>query len=156
MKLCADSLTKTGDIQPSDGGAIPTSALHFRTSDSTEPRKFISQIHYSKSCPPGKFYFVAESQSRIVGALVFRKPSLPKVEKAYGADLELVRLAMLDGCQKNSESRFIGWALRWLKKQTRHRRVVSFSDPRFGHRGGIYRASNSNTSAWRLGTEPGA
>ena len=49
---------------------------------------------------------------------------------------------MLDRAGRNSESRFIGWALRWLRKNTDHKAVISFADPRFGHVGTIYRASN--------------
>jgi hypothetical protein len=67
---------------------------------------------------------------------------LPKVEAAYKSDLELVRLVLLDEAPKNSESCFIAWCLRWLRKNTAHKRVVSFSDPRFGHTGTVYRAAN--------------
>lgn len=67
---------------------------------------------------------------------------MPKIEMAYGADLELNRLALLDECPKNSESQFIGWTLRWLKKHTASKAVISYADPRFLHVGTIYRASN--------------
>lgn len=74
--------------------------------------------------------------------MMFRKPSLPNTGGAYRCDLELSRLVMLDKAGKNSESRFIGWALRWLKKNTDKHAVISFADPRFGHVGTIYKASN--------------
>lgn len=136
------SMAERPTFQSEGGGSIPTSALHFSVSDGPLAREFIRRVHYSGSCPPSKFYFVATHGPEIVGAIIFRKPSLPGVQKAYSADLELVRLAMLDSCDKNSESRFIGWSLRWLRKHTEHFRIVSFSDPRFGHSGGIYRACN--------------
>ena len=86
-----------------------------------------------------------------MGVLLFRKPSLPKTGAAYGCDLELSRAVLLDRAGKNSESRFIGWALRWLGKNTDKRAVISFADPRFGHVGTIYKASN-----WEyLGLEKG-
>ena len=73
---------------------------------------------------------------------MFRRPSLPKTATAYGVDLELSRLVMLDCAEKNSESRFIGYALRWLRKNTKFESVISFADPLFGHEGVVYKASN--------------
>lgn len=55
---------------------------------------------------------------------------------------ELMRLVLLDELPKNSESRFLGWCLRWLKDNTTLLAVVSFADPKFGHKGTVYRATN--------------
>jgi hypothetical protein len=103
---------------------------------------FISTNHYSRICPPSKYYFTASHDGVVVGACCFRKPSLPSVQKAYNADLELARLVLIDEAGKNSESRFIGHCLRWIGKHTEHIRVVSYSDPAQGHLGVVYRASN--------------
>ena len=103
---------------------------------------FIKDNHYSKSCPPGNTYFGAFYDGVMVGAAVYRKPSLPKTRAAYQADIELSRLVLLDHCLKNSESRFIGFQLRWLKKNSWPTRVISFADPHHGHQGVIYRAAN--------------
>jgi hypothetical protein len=112
---------------------------------------FVKQHHYSKACPPGMHWFSAWHGAELVGVMLFRKPSLPKTGAAYECDLELSRVVLLDKAGKNSESRFIGWALRWLKKHTDKRAVISFADPRFGHVGTIYKASN-----WQyLGREKG-
>lgn len=108
----------------------------------SQAREFISRNHYSGICPPSEFYFRAAHSGETVGCCCFRRPSLPKTAKAYGADIELSRLAILDSAGKNSESRFIGYCLRWLRKNTAYRRVVSFADPFHGHIGTIYRASN--------------
>ena len=105
-------------------------------------RDFVREHHYSKACPPGMHWFSAWFDGELVGVMLFRKPSLPNTGGAYGCDLELSRLVMLDKAGKNSESRFIGWALRWLRKNTDKCAVVSFADPRFGHVGTIYKASN--------------
>ena len=114
-------------------------------------RAFIKANHYSKTCPPGMHAFGADFEGRLVGASLFRKPSLPKTSFAYMVDLELSRLVMLDEAGKNSESRFIGFSLRWLRANTSARAVISFADPRFGHVGTVYRASN-----WEfLGKEQG-
>lgn len=108
----------------------------------SQAREFIKKHHYSGICPPSEFYFRASNMGETVGCCCFRRPSLPKTATAYGADLELSRLAILDAAGKNSESRFIGHCLRWLRKNTTYRRVVSFADPLHGHSGTIYRASN--------------
>lgn len=105
-------------------------------------REFVKAHHYSKTCPPSQYYFSATFEEQLVGVCVFRIPSLPKVRQAYGAELELVRLVLLDEAEKNSESRFIGWCLAWVRKNTPTKNVLSFADPRFGHSGTIYKASN--------------
>ena len=55
---------------------------------------------------------------------------------------ELRRLVCIDDTPKNTESYFIGAMLRWLKKNTTLRLVVSYSDLEYGHGGTIYKASN--------------
>jgi hypothetical protein len=55
---------------------------------------------------------------------------------------ELSRLVFYDDVPKNSESQFIGWCIRWMKKYTGVRALISFSDPKYGHKGIVYRASN--------------
>lgn len=105
-------------------------------------RSFVAASHYSKSCPPGHFYFAAMYEGELVGAAVYRKPSLPNTRNAYGVDIELARLVLIDACGKNSESRFIGYQLQWLQKNSWPRKVISFADPHYGHSGVIYRAAN--------------
>lgn len=133
---------------------VPARDLEFEHIDRTRApghRAFVREHHYSQACPPGMHWFSAWHGEEMVGVMLFRKPSLPKTGAAYGCDLELCRLVMLDHAGKNSESRFIGWALRWLRKHTDKRAVISFADPRFGHVGTIYKASN-----WEyLGREKG-
>jgi len=43
---------------------------------------------------------------------------------------------------KNTESFFIGNTLRWLKKNTIIKTVISYADTTFSHEGTIYKASN--------------
>jgi len=81
-------------------------------------------------------------EGRTVGAALFRKPSLPKTAACYGATLELARLVMLDEAERNSESRFLGFMLRALRRVDRTLVCVSYADPLAGHDGTIYRASN--------------
>jgi hypothetical protein len=53
-----------------------------------------------------------------------------------------MRLVLLDEVPKNSESKFISWCIRWLKKNTDLAALISFADPKYGHSGTIYKASN--------------
>jgi len=127
------------------------SFAHVDRSSAPTHRDFVREHHYSRACPPGMHWFSALYEGKVVGAMLFRRPSLPKTREAYGVDLELSRLVMLDEAGRNSESRFIGWALRWLRRNTKCSAVISFADPEAGHSGIVYRASN-----WEyLGREKG-
>ncbi len=129
-------------VRASTTTMIPAKALTFRrASDSRQAMVFIKEHHYTKTCPPGKFYYLVEHNGEVVGAAVFRRPSLPKSAAAYGADLELSRLVLTDACGKNSESRFLGFMLRDLD-QPGLSKVLTFADPHHGHSGVIYRAAN--------------
>lgn len=124
---------------------IPARALRFERSEGArvpELRRFVVQHHYSKACPPGAYWFSAWHGDDLVGVMLFRKPSLPKTGAAYECDLELSRLVLLDEAGRCSESRFIGWALRWLRRHSNKHAVISFADPLFGHVGTVYKASN--------------
>lgn len=129
-------------MKPGTTSIIPARYLTFLTAGGAE-RAFIQENHYSRKCPPFAYAFRATGDGgAMLGACTFRRPSLPGIEKCYGATLELNRLVLVDEAGKNSESRFIGWCLRWLARHTEHRRVVSFADPHVGHVGTVYRASN--------------
>lgn len=57
--------------------------------------------------------------------------------------LELRRLFLIDSAGKNSESRVIGFCLRYIKKIDKDIKViVSYADPYHNHTGIIYKASN--------------
>ena len=56
--------------------------------------------------------------------------------------IELKRLCCIDNTLKNTESFFIGHTLRWLKKNTNIKTVISYADTTYSHEGTIYKASN--------------
>ena len=66
--------------------------------------------------------------------------------KKYGQNesdvIELRRLCCIDDTPKCTESYFIGKTLRWLKKNTKHKTIVSYADTNYNHTGIIYRATN--------------
>ena len=118
-------------------------------------RPFVEQWHYSHNVnglhvshcfamfrPGGKFGF-----PEMVGGAIFGKPAMNNQAQRWWPSnpdkmTELRRLVCIDDTPKNAESFFIGYMLRWLKKNTDLELVVAYADPDFGHDGTIYRATN--------------
>ena len=113
-----------------------------------EVRLFIEQYHYSKNINGVKISqcFKATNQEKLYGAMLFGQLSTTAWKKFAEKEsevLELRRLVMLDTCLKYSESRFIGFCLRWIKKEMPWVKVLcSYADPMYGHAGVIYKATN--------------
>lgn len=135
---------------------IGAEELSFSLVDADVAMPFVKRHHYSHSCPPSQMYFGAFFQDALVGVAVFRKPSLPRVSKGYGVDLELVRLVLIDEAGKNSESRFVMYCIRHIRSLRRFGAIISYADPRFGHSGTVYRACSFPLSAKKGGMAPGA
>ena len=55
---------------------------------------------------------------------------------------ELVRLYVHDGYGSNIESWFISQSFKWLKENTKIQALISYADPKEGHAGTIYQATN--------------
>ncbi len=141
--------------QLADGGSIPTSPLHIRASCLrihlcllSDVRLFIETHHYSHSVNGVKvsYCFKVSYDSHLIGAVLFGAMSTTAWRKFGEAEsdvLELRRLCLLPAAGPNSESRVVGWCLRWIRKNAlRVKIVVSYADPAYGHSGVIYRASN--------------
>jgi hypothetical protein len=57
--------------------------------------------------------------------------------------LELTRLFVFDGYGSNIESWFVGQTFNWLRENVPHiKALVSYSDPKVGHLGTVYQATN--------------
>lgn len=83
----------------------------------------------------------------LVGVCVYTRPAgAAAAKKYYPSDpdkcLELRRLCLVDDTPKNAESFFVGRTLKWLRKNTDWKFVVSYADPEQGHQGTIYKAAN--------------
>lgn len=116
-------------------------------------QKFITKLHYSHKTKGLKvkhcfgLYREGRFTPDLIGAMIYALPAMPKPAQKYSPKhpdklLELVRLVCIDDTVKNTESFFIGSTLRWLKKYTDFRCVLSYADPTFGHSGVIYKATN--------------
>ena len=84
--------------------------------------------------------------SEIIGGMIYGRIAMAGVWKKYTENeselTELRRLCCIDDTPKNTESYFIGNTLRWLKKNTNIKRVISYADMTYQHEGTIYKASN--------------
>lgn len=79
----------------------------------------------------------------IQGALIWALPPRETIVRYQGETWELARLWLSDVLPRNSESWFIGRAIRHLKSH--HPQVqclVTYADPSVGHEGIIYKATN--------------
>ena len=83
----------------------------------------------------------------MIGVCIYTRPAGPSAGQSYWPDspdkvLELRRLCLIDDTPKNAESFFVGWSIRWLKKNTDWEFILSYADAEQGHTGVIYRATN--------------
>jgi hypothetical protein len=114
----------------------------------SEIREFVEKNHYSHNLNGIKvsFCFSAKWKDELIGAVIYGAMSTTAWRKFSDSEqkvLELRRLVFLDNVGKNAESRIIGYTLRWLRKNAPQVEIiVSYADPRYGHVGTIYKASN--------------
>lgn len=118
--------------------------------DRKDIKCFIEKWHYSKSINGLRvsYCFGLFFNQTMIGAMIYGKMAMHNQWKPYGKSedevIELRRLCCIDDTPKNTESRFIGLTLNWLKKNTSIKTVISYADPNYGHSGIIYKASNFN------------
>lgn len=110
---------------------------------------FVTHWHYSQNINGLTIDYcfkLTDKFGKLIGAMIYGKISMANVWKKYAESendlIELKRLCCIDNTPKNTESYFIGYTLRWLKKNTTVKKVISYADSSFGHTGIIYKASN--------------
>ena len=109
---------------------------------------FVEHWHYSKNVNGliSDYCFKLLDGDDMIGAMIYGRIAMANVWRKYAekeSDLtELRRLCCIDDTPKNTESYFIGHTLRWLKKNTDVKRVISYADTTYDHEGTIYKASN--------------
>ena len=110
---------------------------------------FIEANHYSgniNGCISDFSFALYNEKEEMIGAMFYGRLAMANQWKRFGACaddvIELRRLCCIDVTPKNTESYFIGATLRWLKKNTNIKTVVSYADAEYGHTGVIYKASN--------------
>jgi len=110
---------------------------------------FVEEWHYSKNVnglTTDYCFKLLDVEDNMIGAMIYGKIAMANVWKKYSDKeedlIELKRLCCIDDTPKNTESFFIGNTLRWLKKNTKIKRVISYADMTYSHEGTIYKASN--------------
>lgn len=113
-------------------------------------KRFIRRWHYSGSTKgtSSKFVFGLHDGTELIGVAIVGNPFGVRVKEKYSRGLgtetvyELRRLCCIDETPKNTESYFISKILKWLKKNSNCKTLISYSDPFYGHSGIIYKAAN--------------
>lgn len=121
---------------------------------------FIELNHYSGSingCISDYCFKLLSPTNELIGAMFFGRMAMANQYKRFSEleseVTELRRLCCVDNTPKNTESFFIGFALRWLKKNTKIKKVISYADAEYGHSGIIYKASNFEYLGKRSGAK---
>lgn len=133
-------LSDTPPGPPSSARDLEVRSVPYRTA-----RAFVERHHYLGYAPPGvRVCLGVWYGERLVGVLVFGRPSARLEDQRR--TLELTRMVLLDECSRNSESRALALAVRWIwKNMPGIRRLIAYADPGREHRGTVYRAAG-----WRL------
>jgi hypothetical protein len=110
---------------------------------------FVEHWHYSKNVnglTTDYCFKLLDADGNMIGAMIYGKIAMANVWKKYAENenelIELKRLCCIDNTPKNTESFFIGHTLRWLKKNTKIKIVISYADTTYLHQGTIYKACN--------------
>ena len=121
-------------------------------------KEMVEKFHYSHLLGPcsyslGIFYKKEHdffySHEELIGCMTYGVPlgrlsvkSISEKLEAYQS-LELTRLFIHDGYEKNIESYSISKSFYWIRKNLPEVEVLlSYSDPEYGHKGTIYQATN--------------
>ena len=134
---------------PSHGagaGSSPSTALHairVNPIPFVAAKKILVKHHYLHSLPGGtKLAFGAFAEGKLLGAITFGVGpynAFALVDGACPDDcLTLTRLWLSEELPPNSESRVISVCLRYLKKYTTLKFIITYADPAQGHVGTIY------------------
>ncbi|MBC7106845.1 MAG: hypothetical protein H5T97_13010 [Firmicutes bacterium] len=141
---------------PPDARSLEVRPVPFRIA-----RAFVERFHYLGYAPWGaRISLGVWHGDRLVGVMLFGRPSA-RLEDQRGT-LELTRMVLLDECPRNSESRALGLAARWIRRRMPEiRRLISYADPARGHKGTVYLAAGwrfvgrTSGGRWSCPSRPG-
>lgn len=118
---------------------------------------FVESNHYSGNINGviSDYCFGLFDGGTMIGAAIFGRMAMANQTKRFSDNpsevIELRRLCCIDNTPKNTESYFIGKMLRYLKRHTNIKIVVSYADEEYGHSGVIYKASNFTYMGFKQG-----
>lgn len=123
--------------------------LEIKQIDNTFAKQFISQHHYTHTCPKSSISYGTYYNNELQCVIVYGQPSGRNLASSIwqGGNenecLELLRLFSYDSCPKNIESWSISNSVKKLKTDCPDVKVlVSYADTGAGHIGYIYQASS--------------
>lgn len=128
--------------------AKSTKCYEVRLVERKDIKDFMEKWHYSHSINGliSDYCFGMYYNDTMIGAMIYGRMAMANQWKKYGEKaedvIELRRLACINTTLRNAESYFIGKTLRYLKKHSNIKTVVSYADTYYGHEGIIYKATN--------------
>jgi hypothetical protein len=142
-------MVSTTSIHERRAGSIPSPALQsiiVRPIPQAVAKNILVKNHYLHSLPGcTKLCFGAFSSNQLQGTITFGAGPTNAFRLVDGASpsdcLTLTRLWLSDKLPPNSESRVIAVSLRYLRKYTKLKFLVTYADPTRGHLGIIYQAT---------------
>jgi hypothetical protein len=154
---CANTPLGSNSLSPTD--VLPDSTAQAPNHDSvvksillrpvpfTVARNLVVGHHYLHSMPGGTWFtFGVFLDSSLLGVMTLGAGPFLVHQLVDGAQpddcIVLTRLWLSDELPRNSESRVLGIVLRALRRDTKLKVVVAYSDPAAGHLGTIYQATN--------------
>ena len=112
---------------------------------SKETYDWLLNKHYAKRVPSISYAFGLFKNKELVGICTFGSPASPSLcvgvcgKKYKNKVIELNRLCIQDGLEKNVTSYFVSFCLNMLNKE---KVIVSYADTNMNHNGYIYQATN--------------
>ncbi len=142
-------MCSTSSVHEEGAGSIPSPALHsimVRPIPGMAAKKLLVMNHYLRSFPGcTELCFGVFSRNRLLGAITFGAGPANAFRLVEDASLEdcliLTRLWLSENLPPNSESRVISVCLRYLRKYTTLKFIITYADPAQGHVGVVYQAS---------------
>lgn len=111
-------------------------------------KSFVEYWHYSSNINGLRIsnVFGLFFNGDLIGAMIYGPLGMANTWKRYAESeldvIELRRLCCIDKTPKNTESYFIAKTIKWLKKNSKYKLIISYADSFHNHSGTIYRASN--------------
>lgn len=103
-------------------------------------RHFVIAHHYLGYAPLGpKLCLGIFAENIMIGIMIYGRP-IARYEDQEKT-LELWRMVLFE-TPKNSESKSLSLAEKYIKKNTEYERLIAYSDIDHGHKGTVYKAAN--------------
>ncbi|MDQ0270750.1 Mom family adenine methylcarbamoylation protein [Cytobacillus purgationiresistens] len=117
--------------------------MRIEVSRSTELDRWVADRDYLKSTPAGARLrlWVLDDTGERIGAMMWGRPNARQLDQH--ALLELTRMYLVEEAPKNSESKSLGLARKYIRKNMPEiKGIIAYSSTGMRHEGTIYKADN--------------